>query len=158
MSHCFCCSSCWLQPCGLGTWAARMRALAMWTRPSATRMSGPMEVAHKHGWCVACPISFNTRLGWNWPMLHSRGEGMRRAARAKHALKGSRIRLTPGRRSGRRSGRNSHDSGTPIRHSGTQAYSGKLLVLPWNQSWDYSFESLPMLTTLKDGQVRGAVG
>ncbi|CAK9056434.1 unnamed protein product [Durusdinium trenchii] len=30
------------------------------------------------------------------------------------------------------------------------AYYGKLLVLPWNQSWDYSFESLPMLTTLKD--------
>jgi len=30
------------------------------------------------------------------------------------------------------------------------AYYAKLLVLPWNQSWDYSFESLPMLTVLED--------
>jgi len=30
------------------------------------------------------------------------------------------------------------------------AYYAKLLVLPWNQSWDYSFESLPMLTTVFD--------
>lgn len=31
-----------------------------------------------------------------------------------------------------------------------EAYYAKLLVLPWNQSWDYSFESLPMLTTFED--------
>lgn len=30
------------------------------------------------------------------------------------------------------------------------AYYAKILVLPWNQSWDYSFESLPMLTVLED--------
>ena len=32
----------------------------------------------------------------------------------------------------------------------SEAYYAKLLVLPWNQSWDYSFESLPMLTVLED--------
>ena len=29
-------------------------------------------------------------------------------------------------------------------------YYAKLLVFPWNQSWDYSFESLPMVTTVLD--------
>jgi hypothetical protein len=32
----------------------------------------------------------------------------------------------------------------------SEAYYAKILVLPWNQSWDYSFESLPMLTVLED--------
>ena len=36
-----------------------------------------------------------------------------------------------------------------------QAYYAKLLVLPWNQSWDYSFESLPMLTVLEDSIALG---
>jgi hypothetical protein len=30
------------------------------------------------------------------------------------------------------------------------AYYGKLLLLPWNQSWDYSFDCLPMLHSLSD--------
>ena len=29
-------------------------------------------------------------------------------------------------------------------------YYAKLLVFPWNQSWDYSYESLPMVTTVLD--------
>lgn len=39
-----------------------------------------------------------------------------------------------------------------------QAYYAKLLVLPWNQSWDYSFESLPMLTVLEDSTGTEACG
>lgn len=33
----------------------------------------------------------------------------------------------------------------------------KLLVLPWNQSWDYSYDSLPMVTCFHDLRMQGIV-
>lgn len=33
------------------------------------------------------------------------------------------------------------------------AYYAKLLLLPWNQSWDYSFDALPMLRSLEDSRM-----
>lgn len=50
---------------------------------------------------------------------------------------------------------------TPIRYQDSRltrtlsylyqhAYYAKLLVLPWNQSWDYSYDALPMLHSLED--------
>merc|ERR1719362_2063095 len=33
------------------------------------------------------------------------------------------------------------------------AYYAKLLVLPWNQSWDYSYDALPMLHSLEDARM-----
>ena len=41
-----------------------MRALDMWTHPSATRMPIPMEVRPKRNWSGACHTSFNMTLGF----------------------------------------------------------------------------------------------
>eukprot|EP00927_Polykrikos_kofoidii_P073499 TRINITY_DN6952_c0_g1_i2.p1 TRINITY_DN6952_c0_g1~~TRINITY_DN6952_c0_g1_i2.p1 ORF type:complete len:739 (+),score=84.73 TRINITY_DN6952_c0_g1_i2:97-2313(+) len=38
------------------------------------------------------------------------------------------------------------------------AFYAKLLVLPWNQSWDYSYDALPMLETFVDVRILAIVG
>lgn len=38
------------------------------------------------------------------------------------------------------------------------AFYAKLLVLPWNQSWDYSYDALPMLESFVDVRILAIVG
>ena len=119
-----------------------MQALDMWTHPSATRMPIPMGVRPKRNWSGACHTSFNMTLGflgwdgkgfWKGKVNKFNANDCFQVATVVVLIVSLRERI----------------------QILAQAYYAKLLVLPWNQSWDYSFESLPMLTVLEDSIALG---